>query len=231
MSRLVPGLPKLFRSSVRFSKIILPIQANLQMVRDGSGSFAFPFQFVHIQSILDDMEVLKSLQKPRKITILGDDGKSYNVLMKDKDDLRLDNRFMEFSAVVNEYLHKDSEARHRRLHIRTNAVIPLNESSGVIEWVPNLKTFKDIVTRQFDMDGKKIPSFAVLKHLKLETKPTAERRLKFITLTKHYPPVLGNWFLEQFPTPHNYFQVYILSIKLFVVISFIYTVINVTKNV
>ena len=153
------------------------------------------------------MIILSSMQKPRKITIVGDDGNSYSILMKDKDDLRLDNRFMEFSGVVNEYLHKDSEARHRRLHIRTNAVIPLNENSGIIEWVPNLKTFKNIVTEQYKKNGTRMPGSKELKDMNMSSRPVEERRKMHSCFLINHPPVLGTWFLEQFPTPHNYFQV------------------------
>ena len=37
----------------------------------------------------------------------------------EQDDLRQDNRLMEFNGIVNKCLRKDAESRRRQLHIRT----------------------------------------------------------------------------------------------------------------
>lgn len=63
--------------------------------------------------------VMPSLQRPRRISLRGDDGKSYLFMCKPKDDLRRDFRLMEFNDIVNNYLQKDPESRRRRLYIRT----------------------------------------------------------------------------------------------------------------
>jgi phosphatidylinositol kinase/protein kinase (PI-3 family) len=58
---------------------------------------------------------MASLQKPRKLTVIGDDGRQYPFLCKPKDDLRKDARMMEFESMLVKLLKKDSEARNRRL--------------------------------------------------------------------------------------------------------------------
>ena len=58
---------------------------------------------------------MSSLQKPRKITIVGSNGVKYYFLCKPKDDLRKDARLMEFASMINRLLKKDSEAIQRRL--------------------------------------------------------------------------------------------------------------------
>lgn len=73
-----------------------------------------------------------SLQKPRKLTLVGSDGNEYSLLLKPNDDCRIDLRFMEFSSVLKEFLHKDPESRRRQLTTRTYCVIPLNENTGLI---------------------------------------------------------------------------------------------------
>ena len=65
------------------------------------------------------VEVLPSLQRPKKIGIQGSDGKLYVMMCKPKDDLRKDNRLMEFNGIINKCLRKDAESRRRQLHIRT----------------------------------------------------------------------------------------------------------------
>lgn len=47
------------------------------------------------------VEILASLQKPKKICLKGSDGKSYTMMCKPKDDLRKDCRLMEFNCLIN----------------------------------------------------------------------------------------------------------------------------------
>ena len=47
------------------------------------------------------VEILASLQKPKKICLNGSDGKSYTMMCKPKDDLRKDCRLMEFNCLIN----------------------------------------------------------------------------------------------------------------------------------
>lgn len=66
-------------------------------------------------AILDEVFVLNSLQRPRKISVKGSDGRVYGLLCKPKDDLRKDQRLMEFNAMINRSLKKDADSSKRRL--------------------------------------------------------------------------------------------------------------------
>lgn len=66
---------------------------------------------------------MSSLQKPRKITVFGSDGKSYAFLCKPKDDLRKDARLMEFNSMIIKLLKKDSESRKRGLCRNTLSLV------------------------------------------------------------------------------------------------------------
>ena len=44
---------------------------------------------------------MRSLARPRKISIRGTDGQTYTFLGKPKDDLRKDARLMEFNSIIN----------------------------------------------------------------------------------------------------------------------------------
>ena len=98
---------------------------------------AFPSSsaVVYIQDFHERVSILSSLQRPRKVTVKGTDGKNYDFLCKPKDDLRKDARLMEFNCIVNKLLQRDPESRRRQLRIRTYAVVPLNEECGILEWV------------------------------------------------------------------------------------------------
>ena len=124
------------------STIIMPFQCNLQLIRVcKQNKFKFADQLVHIFKIKDHVDILSSLQKPKKVTMIGDDGKEYVMLFKNDDDLRIDFRFQEISSVVKEFLNKDPESRQRQLATRTYSVVPLGEKCGLIGKCNNLFIF------------------------------------------------------------------------------------------
>lgn len=152
---IYPQLSQILTQS-SFSQILLPFERYMHPVlpssrqRDAPATLfnAFPNPAVYITGIRDELSVLASLQRPRRVTLRGSDGNDYVIMMKPKDDLRRDFRLMEFNSVVKKYLHQNADARQRRLNIRTYAVVPLNEECGIIEWVCNLQTFRMIVQGQ-----------------------------------------------------------------------------------
>ena len=44
-------------------------------------------------------QVLPSMQRPKRVTFRGDDGREYGMLCKPGDELRKDSRLMDFSRV------------------------------------------------------------------------------------------------------------------------------------
>uniref|UniRef100_A0A158Q3S9 Serine/threonine-protein kinase ATR n=1 Tax=Dracunculus medinensis TaxID=318479 RepID=A0A158Q3S9_DRAME len=103
------------------------------------------FANVYIHQIDEEFVVIKSMVHPKKITILASDGNRYSLMCKAKDELRKDSRLMDISRMVNTLLRQNAEARQRQLSIRTYSVIPLQDSGGLIEWIPNLNTFQSIL--------------------------------------------------------------------------------------
>lgn len=105
----------------------------------------FPETVVTFNKFEDVVRVMSSLQRPRKISVIGSDLQAYSFLCKPKDDLRKDARLMEFNSMINKLLKKDSDSRQRKLKIRTYQVVPLNEECGFIEWVPNVVVIRTIL--------------------------------------------------------------------------------------
>jgi serine/threonine-protein kinase ATR len=110
----------------------------------------------------DEVVVIKSLQAPRRITIKGSDGKDYFFLCKPKDDLRKDARIMNVNNVINHLLAKDPEARKRRLHIRSYAVLPLSSDCGLVEWVNDTKVYDQIIGDMYRGRSISLPVSSVL---------------------------------------------------------------------
>ncbi|KAJ3103331.1 hypothetical protein HDU97_010236 [Phlyctochytrium planicorne] len=136
------------------SAMILPLQSTMTVTLPLDNSTLsshnpFPNEAPTFKKFHDDIEIMNSLQKPRKIGVHGSNGRRYNFLLKPKDDLRKDNRLMEFNALINRLLKKDPESRRRNLHVRTYAVVPLNEECGIIEWVENTAGLRNILVKNY----------------------------------------------------------------------------------
>ncbi|KAJ7409859.1 hypothetical protein WISP_111676 [Willisornis vidua] len=92
-----------------FSEILIPLQSvMIPTLPSIPGTHAnhdpFPGCWAYIAGFDDTVEILASLQKPKKITLKGSDGKSYIMMCKPKDDLRKDCRLMEFNSLINKYI-------------------------------------------------------------------------------------------------------------------------------
>lgn len=63
----------------------------------------------------EKVDVMPSLQRPKKLVFLGSNGRKYPFLCKPHDDLRKDARLMDFNAMINKFLKSTSESRRRQL--------------------------------------------------------------------------------------------------------------------
>ncbi|KAF2135717.1 uncharacterized protein K452DRAFT_322886 [Aplosporella prunicola CBS 121167] len=167
---------------------------------------AFSGNIITINSFSDVVLVLSSLQRPRKLTVRGSDGRNYGLLCKPKDDLRKDQRLMEFNSMINRSLLRDVESSKRRLNIKTYAVTPLNEECGAIEWVEGLKPMRDIILKLYREKDVKI-DYHQTRNLLNEACSDAPGSVNIFTdkILKHFRPVLYEWFIETFPEPEAWF--------------------------
>ncbi|BGO96796.1 Serine/threonine-protein kinase MEC1 [Rhodotorula toruloides] len=197
--------PQLYKTAP--CKLIIPLQSSLtvSLPFDASQAAAhkpFPDSLPVFQDFDDQIVVMSSLQKPRKITVRGDDGRFYSFLCKPKDDLRKDARLMEFNAMIIKLLKKDSDARSRKLNIRTYSVVPLNEECGLIEWVPHTVVLRGLLNKSYLSRG--IASWSpelkrIFDSIRDDQKRIGERFDKEVL--SMFPPVFHDWFLETFPEP------------------------------
>lgn len=223
VSSVVKSLPRLFENA-NFSDVIMPIQKCMQLVLDrNSSTFSpYPMDLVFIRGIREEAVILPSLQKPRKIALIGHDGRDYVMMMKPKDDLRKDFRLMEFNAVVKQYLYQDPDAKHRRLNIRTYAVLPLNEECGIVEWVQNLNTFRNILLTYYKQRGIAVTVKEMRNFNHRRDAPLQVKKNTFLKeLLIRHPPVFGEWFRDRFSNPHNWFNARSSYIRTTAVISIV----------
>ncbi|XP_056649111.1 serine/threonine-protein kinase ATR-like isoform X3 [Diorhabda sublineata] len=165
----------------------------------------FPNAYVYIVGIEDEISVLQSLQKPRKISLKGSDGKRYIFMLKPKDDLRKDFRLMEFNDIVNHLLAREGEARQRRLNIRLYSVAPLNEECGLIEWVHNLVGLRPVLLSLYKQKGY-IMKAKELRDACCNIRDSLEKKRDVFLkkLIPRHPPILGEWFRKTFPDAQSW---------------------------
>ncbi|KIO32842.1 hypothetical protein M407DRAFT_66218 [Tulasnella calospora MUT 4182] len=198
--------PKL--SALAPSPLLLPLQYSMTVVlpsnRAESGVHRpFPSSAPTLEGFAEEIEIMKSLQKPRKLTVLGSDGAAYNFLCKPKDDLRKDARLMDFNSIINKLLKTNSESRRRRLHIRTYSVVPLNEECGLIEWVPNTTGFRHILEKLYTTRGIHIFSREITDEYNRvrDIGESAAPQVFVERILPYFRPVFHEWFIATFAEP------------------------------
>ncbi|KAH8885781.1 hypothetical protein GQ53DRAFT_797114 [Thozetella sp. PMI_491] len=186
----------------------------------------FSRDLITIEGFLDEVYVLGSLAKPRRLTARGSDGQTYMLLVKPKDDLRTDQRLMEFNAMINRSLKRDAESSRRQLYIKTYAVTPLNEECGIIEWVDGLKTLRDILLNIYGTRGIK-PNYTSIASLMKEAMLN-ESNVSLFTenVLGIFPPVLQDWFTSQFPSPDAWFAARLTYTRSCAVMSMVGTILG-----
>ncbi|KAL1301669.1 hypothetical protein AAFC00_005888 [Neodothiora populina] len=201
-----------FNHKLAPSPLVIPLEstliANTPVVQEAHHIRKFvPFaqDKVTIAGFSDDVLVLSSLQRPRKLSVRGSDGKLYGLLCKPKDDLRKDQRLMEFNTMINRALKRDAETSKRRLYIKTYGVTPLSEESGTIEWVEGIKPLRDILLKLYQRKGIQ-PNYNQLRVLLSDaSKDPANVGIFKEQILPIFPPVLYEWFAEMFPEPETWF--------------------------
>lgn len=91
---------------------------------------------VTIRCVDDNVQILPTKTKPKKLMFHGSDGNVYTYLFKGLEDLHLDERIMQFLSICNTMMSKSSNDTKQRVYrARHYSVIPLGPRSGLIQWV------------------------------------------------------------------------------------------------
>ena len=227
--KMEENYPKLYRWE---GKVIIPIESQLTAHRMTRGSRAssssssqtfvpFPESPLMIHKFSNAVTILPSLQKPKKITVVGSDGREYPLLIKE-DTLRKDARIMEVEQITNNLLNRDPESRKRSLRIRTYAVIPLNEDCGIVEWVQNMSPFRGAVEEQY---CTKFGSWKFRKDRVGTQEIWGNKKLKaaakFQRACKAMPAVFYGWFLRHFQDPQKWYMARTLYSRSLAVMSMV----------
>lgn len=126
---------------------------------------------VTIKSVDNNVQILPTKTKPKKLVFRGSDGNVYTYLFKGLEDLHLDERIMQFLSICNTMMSRSTEeeprASTRVYRARHYSVIPLGPRSGLIQWVdgvtPLFALYKRWQQRESAMAANKPGQPAVLR--------------------------------------------------------------------
>ena len=80
------------------------------------------------------------------------------------------------------------------------AVVPLNEECGLIEWIENLHGLRIVIHRILKEMGICMTTAELKQNIcKLEVPKSRKRQVFVDVLVPRHPPVFGIWFLRTFP--------------------------------
>ncbi|XP_008767155.1 DNA-dependent protein kinase catalytic subunit isoform X1 [Rattus norvegicus] len=113
-----------------------------------------PEYHVRISGFDERVKVMVSLRKPKRIVIRGHDEKEYPFLVKGGEDLRQDQRIEQLFEVMNAILSQDAACSQRNMQLRTYRVVPMTSRLGLIEWIENTMTLKDLLLSNMSQEEK-----------------------------------------------------------------------------
>ena len=109
-------------------------------------------ELIQVVYFVQQVSVYMSKQQPKVVVMKGTDGKLYQYLLKGQEDLRLDERLMQFFSMINSFLKRESLLNGT--HIRIINVITLSMKHGMVQWVSGTDTLRFIVTEYRKSIGK-----------------------------------------------------------------------------
>jgi phosphatidylinositol kinase/protein kinase (PI-3 family) len=104
-----------------------------------------------IESVEPVMEILGTQEHPRSTFLVSKTGERVRYLLKGSEDLRLDERLMQFFVLVNSLVKSARADVH--LSIATYTVVPLTKQTGLIKWVTGADTIHQMMADFRDFRG------------------------------------------------------------------------------
>ncbi|KAL3131372.1 hypothetical protein ABBQ38_007687 [Trebouxia sp. C0009 RCD-2024] len=92
------------------------------------------------------VDVFSSKQRPKKLTIYGDDFRKYEWILKGGEEVRIDQRIEQLFDVMNGLMQRQPGAAAHSLKVCTYDVVPISPSLGMVAFVPGTKPLKALLT-------------------------------------------------------------------------------------
>lgn len=195
-------------------RVIVPTEASIRAIIPMDNScesldkhVVFPeANLSYVKEFIPKVHIFNSLCQPRQVSFLCENGRTISIICKSGDDLRKDNRCVEFFDLLNRILRKDRLTNARFFEIQTYLVLPIADKAGIIEMVPNCVTLRSICDSLYK---ERNPKFVMNDLVPKKTKDGAlDDVYAFFSkcLASKRPVVLPTWFLRKFTEPTSWYM-------------------------
>lgn len=113
----------------------------------GGDQRPFVSDHVRIVKFSESIQIFSTLRMPIKLTMHGNDGRTYSFLVKQGEDLRQDERIQQLLAMMSDRMTNDRMCRQHSMRIETYRVVPIKTFCGLIEWVNDTKSMMDVIEK------------------------------------------------------------------------------------
>ena len=231
------------------SEFIPPVQAALsaspKLSGDGRKEF-FPRDVPRMRAFNPNISVMSSKARPKKLKAFvipagrrvstngslsspqkGDIGEIHFLVKQEaKGDLRKDARVQDLNNFINRLMASNGSASRnkRKIRLRTFQVTCLSEDTGILEWVPDTESLRNLVGRTYNPQttsycprrrGHRITSFTDpslrseydrAQNLYFKEGNPGLAGSKFKELCLKFPPIFYWWFVQNFHDPHAWYE-------------------------
>ena len=104
-----------------------------------------PSSHVLIASFSSQILTMGSIRKPKKLTMLGTNQKSFPWLVKGGEDVRQDQRIEELWLLMNDLMRNNTSTSSRGLLLETYQVVPMSPKLGILEWREGTMSLKGLL--------------------------------------------------------------------------------------
>lgn len=155
----------------------------------------------------DRVQVMNSLQSPKRIWVHTSEGTTVSFLCKDKDEPRKDIRMMEVASLMNTFFLSDAEARRKHFCLRRYSIAALTDDCAIIEWVDDSVPIRVVVNNCYLLSNTGVRTSQVKAwHAKVKQKSITNMELFTKYILPASPPVLHQWFDMMFTNNQEWYQ-------------------------
>jgi len=138
--------------SIQLSSISQELDEKRGFLLAVPGTYKPSHPITRINCFIGHFSVYDSKQQPKGVVIKGENGSFYQYLLKGHEDLRLDERIMQFFRLINSLLKKERSRKWDLIQVM--CVIPFSNSHGLVQWIHGTDTLKSIVEQYRTMKQK-----------------------------------------------------------------------------
>ncbi|CAN1133576.1 Serine/threonine-protein kinase SMG1 [Linum perenne] len=125
-------------ASLSSSDVPMPGLEKQVSISDSQKDLGTTQGIITIASFCEEVTILSTKTRPKKLVMLGSDGQKYTYLLKGREDLRLDARIMQLLQAINGFLRASSATHKDLVSVRYYSVTPVSGRAGLIQWVDNV---------------------------------------------------------------------------------------------